>query len=171
MEDTTKYRLANILGQHLGVCIMDRSLAVLYQNEQSRIFCGDQRGQRCSAGCTTFLPLRDVAGAATGITKTGPIQVNAEVIECVLIDDGESVVSLQFPIELKHRGLLEELEDLSLTKTEKAIVVAKLQGWKNREIAAKYFISNETLRTHIKNIHHKLPEALWLKLIPPKVGR
>ncbi|MBN1339999.1 MAG: response regulator transcription factor [Bacteroidales bacterium] len=50
----------------------------------------------------------------------------------------------------------QEEETRNLTKREKEILEYLAKGYRYKEIAAKLFISAETVRTHIRNIYEKL---------------
>ncbi len=51
---------------------------------------------------------------------------------------------------------MDELEEQHLTKREKEILELLVKGFSYKEIAGKFFISVETLNSHIKNIYRKL---------------
>jgi len=56
----------------------------------------------------------------------------------------------------KQGKKMDELEELHLTKREKEILDLLVKGLSYKEIAASFFISIETLNSHIKNIYRKL---------------
>jgi len=55
-----------------------------------------------------------------------------------------------------------------LTEREKEVVALLLQGYSNREIAARCFISEQTVKDHLKHIytktgiHHRSALMAWL---------
>lgn len=51
---------------------------------------------------------------------------------------------------------LEQIEKANLTKQEMKVIQLIAEGYKNAEIAEKLFISQNTVKTHIKNIYSKL---------------
>jgi ATP/maltotriose-dependent transcriptional regulator MalT len=55
----------------------------------------------------------------------------------------------------KHSGM-EQLEKFNLSKQEMKVISLIAEGYKNAEIAEKLFISQNTVKTHIKNIYSKL---------------
>ena len=48
------------------------------------------------------------------------------------------------------------LREFGITKREKEIIQFLIQGYSNKEIASKLFISVNTVKTHIENIYQKL---------------
>ena len=48
------------------------------------------------------------------------------------------------------------VEEFNLTRREHEILELLIEGWSYKEIAAKCFISPETMNSHIKNIYQKL---------------
>lgn len=46
--------------------------------------------------------------------------------------------------------------DLPLTPREKQVVHLATQGFKNREIASALFISESTVKSHLRNVYSKL---------------
>ena len=51
---------------------------------------------------------------------------------------------------------LEQIENANLSKQEMKVIRLIAEGYKNAEIAEKLFISQNTVKTHIKNIYSKL---------------
>jgi len=54
------------------------------------------------------------------------------------------------------KGNLQQIENANLSKQEMKVIRLIAEGYKNAEIAEKLFISQNTVKTHIKNIYSKL---------------
>ncbi|MBS1626810.1 MAG: response regulator transcription factor [Bacteroidetes bacterium] len=97
------------------------------------------------------------AGAVSYLLKTTPSEKIIEAIQEV--NNGGSPISSQiarkvieaFSIKQKTNDSFQEL-----SKREQEILELLSKGFRYKEIAAKIFISIETVRTHIRNIYEKL---------------
>jgi ATP/maltotriose-dependent transcriptional regulator MalT len=56
----------------------------------------------------------------------------------------------------RQASLSSNMEKFDLSEREKEVLKLIAQGFKNSEIAAQLFVSNNTIKTHIKNIYIKL---------------
>jgi len=102
------------------------------------------------------------AGAKAYISKN--ISVENLIKTITLVADGEVIVSppmaARLLVELK---LLEESKDTAelgdsalLSKRERAVLALVAQGFTNREVATRLFISEHTVKVHVRNIMGKL---------------
>ena len=99
------------------------------------------------------------AGANGYLLKKDSPQKILEAIDAV--HKGESAINGMIAAKLleyfqKQGKKMDELEELHLTKREKEILDLLVKGLSYKEIAASFFISIETLNSHIKNIYRKL---------------
>ena len=65
---------------------------------------------------------------------------------------------------LLSRRMLHAVDDLDLTIREREIVALVAQGYKNKEMAEKMFISEQTVKNHLHNIFDKLGVSDRLEL-------
>ena len=75
----------------------------------------------------------------------------------VLLNDGENIITLVYPVTDKHSRELEYFKDKGLSKREYEIVEMVVRGMTNSEIVKNLTISKATLKTHLNNIYKKLP--------------
>jgi DNA-binding NarL/FixJ family response regulator len=64
----------------------------------------------------------------------------------------------------KRYGALTVFNDISLEVGEREIVALVAQGYKNKEMAEKMFISEQTVKNHLHNIFDKLGVSDRLEL-------
>jgi DNA-binding NarL/FixJ family response regulator len=96
------------------------------------------------------------AGADGYVLKSIDVDALIRIIE--LFCKGEPVLSpylLNLAVEHSPAGKTEFL-DPSLSAREKEVLKYLVEGKMNKEIADNLFISNETVKSHIKNIFRKL---------------
>jgi len=103
---------------------------------------------------TTFEGDMDVqralkAGARGYLLKTMPVQRMLDMIRQV--HAGKKCV----PTEIAA-GLAEHLDDEALTQREVEVLQQVAAGHRNRDIAAKLFIAEDTVKAHVKHIMDKL---------------
>ncbi len=109
------------------------------------------------------------AGARGVLAKSVPAVDLADSL--VAVDAGETVVSLAF-----HRpgdAASGPGQDLGLTTRESEVAALLARGLSNREIAAALFISEHTVKTHLKAIFRKAgvaPRARAIARIKIDVG-
>lgn len=70
------------------------------------------------------------------------------------IDQLESAQDVK--VATSSLSIKEKIEKLDLSKREKEVLELITKGYKNTEIAQTLFVSNNTIKTHIKNIYSKL---------------
>ncbi|HEY0460274.1 MAG TPA: response regulator transcription factor [Pyrinomonadaceae bacterium] len=92
------------------------------------------------------------AGARGYMLKTMPPKELVKVVR--LVNSGKKHI----PLEIAA-NLAEHYSDETLTAREIEVVAQIARGNKNREIAEKLFISEETVKVHIKHIMEKLSAA------------
>mgnify|MGYP000371082337 CR=1 FL=1 len=102
------------------------------------------------------------AGARAYISKD--ISVENLIRTIILVADGEVIVSPPMAARLLAEfNLLEKGKDATklgdsalLTKREQTVLSLVAQGFTNREIATSLFISEHTVKVHIRNIMQKM---------------
>jgi DNA-binding NarL/FixJ family response regulator len=99
------------------------------------------------------------AGANGYLLKKDSPQKILESIDAV--HNGESPMNGMIAAKLleyfqKQGKKMDDLKELHLTKRETEILDLLVKGLSYKEIAANFFISIETLNSHIKNIYRKL---------------
>lgn len=97
------------------------------------------------------------AGAVSYLLKTTTPEQLVEAIREVFA--GGSPISSQIARKIIQTfNIKNSVNDLfqSLSKREQEILTELAKGYRYKEIAATYYISMETVRTHIRNIYEKL---------------
>jgi two-component system NarL family response regulator len=89
------------------------------------------------------------AGATAYILKSATMEQILEAIRCV------SSGSTYFPAQISKQ-LAQRLSRVELTSREIEVLKLAAQGLRNREIGAKLFISENTVRNHMINLMDKL---------------
>ena len=97
------------------------------------------------------------AGASSYILKsTAP----AKIIEAIReLDDGGSPISSQIARKVIEAFQVKETGNAlfqTLSRREQEILEQLSRGFRYKEIADKFFVSVETVRTHVRNIYDKL---------------
>jgi DNA-binding NarL/FixJ family response regulator len=83
--------------------------------------------------------------------------IGKQAFDIVVAPDAAGVTTLLFKVDYQLQSdFLQKLCDYALTKRE--LVVAKMmgQGFANREISKKLYISLATVKTHINRIYSKI---------------
>lgn len=149
-----------MFNSRVGLCIKDLEFKVFFQNEMCLNFCGNREGEVCRQGClSTFKKNNKADSFIEGLTNIGLFQARNGIVEGLVINDNEHLTSVLYPAQKVCENIIEKFKARSLSETEMKVVIAKLEGWKNREIAEKLFISHATLKTHINNIYKKIPNS------------
>lgn len=150
----------------LCICIKDHDALVQYQNQSCEIICGNQLGETCNKNCMPLYQKSQVPFNLKEGTHHFPDQkINDKFFDIIMINDQESLTTLLYPLENKHLNLLEKMKTYPLTSRELEIAEYMIQGYSNRDISEKLFISPGTLKTHINNIYKKLPPPINLRKI------
>ena len=102
--------------------------------------------------CNEACPSR-AEGAQLFANKT----IKNQYVDMVLLNNGENIVTLIYPVNDKHSKELEYFRDKGLSKREREIVEMVVRGMTNSEIVKTLEISKATLKTHLNNIYKKLP--------------
>jgi DNA-binding NarL/FixJ family response regulator len=101
---------------------------------------------------------RALKAGATGylLKRSGPENVLAAIKD---VRDGGAPMSSQIAqrvVQSFHEPAPEEREDMQLTSRESEILNLLSQGYTNKEIAERQFVSVPTVRTHLSHIYEKL---------------
>lgn len=94
------------------------------------------------------------AGALSYLMKDSPPAMLADAIK--LAQKGEPVLHSRIAKKLMKRVIRKEPVVEPLTRREKEVLAELVEGQSNKEIGARLFISEKTVKTHISNILRKL---------------
>lgn len=102
--------------------------------------------------------LKAIMAGADGylLKKSSPIKILSALEES--LDNGSPMTAsvAKKVIDLFKNYMPQKDEDFSLSKREMEVLELVVQGLDNNEIAAKLFISIQTVRNHIRHIYDKL---------------
>ena len=155
--------IANMLNlKKLGICIKAKDTTVEYQNSKCQEICGNQLGIKCEKGCVLKLDAEKNSekSAQTGFRLYRNKSVDNQIVDSVVAQDGEKIVTLLLNSEEFILSQMNLIRNYSLSPSELAIMKKFLKGHTHSEIAGQLFISKSTLRTHLNNIYKKLPADL-----------
>ncbi len=139
-----------------SICRRDVSGQVVEQNAACTRICGNREGVICKDNCVEHVDF-----AATLANKKTKLvngrMIGEQAYDIVISPYATGATTLLLEVERpKQSDFMQALRDYALTKRE--LVVAKMigQGFTNREISAKLYISLATVKTHINRIYSKL---------------
>jgi DNA-binding NarL/FixJ family response regulator len=108
------------------------------------------------------------AGAVGIISKTDHPEV---FVKCVrLVVQGESVLPQQAPLPVVGAGIVSDKDRQprpvdTLTRRERTIISYLTQGWRNRQIAGRLDIAEQTVKNHLRSIYDKVGVSDRLELV------
>ncbi len=79
-----------------------------------------------------------------------------ETIQPVLISAHDQRLAARYGIALENTGETPPASDEGLTRREREVLRLVADGLSNREIASKLFISDVTVKVHLRHIYEKL---------------
>ncbi len=102
------------------------------------------------------------AGAIAYISKD--ISLENLIKAITLVAEGEVIISppmaagllAKFNSLKEHKEIVKSADDITLSKREQAVLSLVAQGFTNREISASLYISEYTVKVHLRNIMEKL---------------
>ncbi len=89
------------------------------------------------------------SGAASYLLKDMPIEEIAETVK--IVHEGDASLPRSVAKRLEERSQREQL-----TERERDVLESLIKGRSNKEIASSLFISEETVKSHLKTLFHKL---------------
>ncbi len=89
------------------------------------------------------------SGAASYLLKDMPIEEIAETVK--MVHEGDASLPGTVAQRLEERAQREQL-----TERERDVLESLIKGRSNKEIASSLFISEETVKSHLKTLFHKL---------------
>ncbi len=153
------------------VCIKDADHRVVEQNESCKKLCGDLTGAVCDKNCMCYYRLnKEHPERSEGMQFYGNKTIEGEQYDICLVNDGERLTTLLYPLESKTQAAADALKEYHLTAREQQIALLIVQGRTNAEIAAELFINKSTVKSHINNMNRKIPcsvretlglDAIW----------
>ncbi len=152
---------ALVQSEDVGACLIDlNSRKVVFQNKSCQAVCGLQKGAACT---------RELFGFCGGREEFSFIKAEMRLSHCEQTEKGESfdVVSIRnknhtlvllYPLEKQLQ--IEEAFFCGMGLTERQLEIIRLIARKknNSEICGELGITQNTLRTHLKNIYRKIPD-------------
>jgi len=139
----------------IGVCVVNNEGLVTYQNAAVATACADVCGKECNE--KNHLLCRYVDAFTEGTVRI-PIQMihgkYYDILGVVLKD--QRMIYL-IPIQNDKVEIVRELETSSLTAKEKEVAALMIADFSRENIARVLNVSENTIKTHIKNIYTKIP--------------
>jgi DNA-binding NarL/FixJ family response regulator len=150
---------------HPDVILMDIRMPELDGVEATRILAGDGEGPKILI-LTTFdideYVMEALQAGASGFLLKD-IRADELVKAIRVVADGDTLIApsvtrrlLETFISPRPPGPEQASELDALTPTERTVLTLIGQGYSNGEIAAKLFIADTTVRTHVRHIFEKL---------------
>lgn len=148
--------------KYVGVCRKSADGVVLYQNSICLKLCGDELGQSCRKGCMAKYSNTIGDGEfKLGLSHLKNVGTDGRrFVDGIIINDGTHLTTILVDKTDIVERQLRTIQRFGLTKSETQIMELLFQGFANKEISAKLFISKSTLKTHLNNIYRKLPENI-----------
>ncbi|PWU13837.1 MAG: hypothetical protein C5B49_14035 [Bdellovibrio sp.] len=143
--------------KRIGLCVKDDGWTVQWQNETSIEICGNRCGKVCDGNCIQWSRERKVEQKLGAHAFTYQNIAGAHYDVAVIHD--QDIVTILTPAQELEKTVQDLLARAHLSNREAEILLLKLQGYKQKEIADRLFISTATLKTHCKNIRHKIGDA------------
>jgi len=156
MEET----LTRIFGRggEIGLCVKDSERKVSFQNDLSIELCGEQLSNICKKGCMDLYVSNELCPArGLGAQLFTNKRIKDQFVDIVVLNNGREIVTLLYPVAVKHERELAFFKDKGLSKREFEIVERVVRGATNSEIIKELAITKATLKTHLNNIYKKLP--------------
>ncbi|MCB9085054.1 MAG: helix-turn-helix transcriptional regulator [Bdellovibrionaceae bacterium] len=155
----------------IAICVTDMEKKILYQNMESATVCGARNEGRCPTGVfgTCKIPDEDV-NAHLGVRQCPGDRVNNRLYDVFLVNTGNHLITLSIPLSEMMENEMTKYRQYNLTHREMEIVGLVLLKKSNQDIGRILHISENTVKTHLKNLYRKLPaqERKYLRELRPR---
>jgi DNA-directed RNA polymerase specialized sigma24 family protein len=138
------------------LCRRDAVGRVTGQSEACARICSNRIGDHCKDRCALHIDYETTWSGKKTKLVSGRV-IGDQAFDIVFAPDAEGATTILFKVDRPVRpDFMQMLHDYALTKRE--FIVAKMieQGFTNRGISERLYISLATVKTHINRIYSKL---------------
>lgn len=152
-------RADNIFGSAgFGVCVVDLHGGSLYRNQscQEICACGPDACSTDSCPLAELLALTPQAPLG-GCHLVRAHEIRGQLFDVSLVRESDKIFRFLFPLDAKIATLNKVVKGHGLTPRELQVVTLAMLGLANDAIGTRLGMTRNTVRTHLKAIHRKLP--------------
>ena len=149
-------RILNDTG--VGVCVINNDGVVIYQNTLVASSCSDICGKECKAKSNILCKYVD--SFSKGTVRIPIQQIHGKYYDVIGVSMKDCRMVYLVPIQNDKVELLQELEVIALTSKEKEVAALMIAEFSREEIARVLHVSENTIKTHVKNIYAKIPPKI-----------
>ncbi len=142
----------------VGVCVINNDGVVIYQNAIVASSCSDICGKECNA--KNHILCKYVDSFTVGTVRIPIQQIHGKYYDVIGVGMKDYRMVYLVPIQNNKVELLRELDASALTSKEKEVAALMIAEFSREEIARVLHVSENTVKTHIKNIYLKIPAKI-----------
>jgi DNA-binding CsgD family transcriptional regulator len=142
----------------VGVCVINNDGIVIYQNDLVASSCANTCGKECTA--KNHILCKYVDSFTEGTVRIPIQQIHGKYYDVIGVGMKDYRMVYLVPIQSDKVDLLQELEASALTSKEKEVAALMIAEFSREEIARVLHVSENTIKTHIKNIYLKIPAKI-----------
>jgi hypothetical protein len=160
---------ASILNEvSLGLCIVDLTSNSIFRNQSFREFCFLPPTDSVDSEPTDLSVFNSLRCQMSGeqMQTLRAFSINKKFFDVVFVRHDQYEYFLVYPLEKRLVKIRDELSGRQLTDRELGITSLLLLGLSNDELCDRFGIRMNTLRTHLKSIYRKVPEAAKRSVAP-----
>lgn len=149
-------QLSEVLNRaDVGVCVVGKDGKVTFQNNSCKQSCADVCGSECTE--KNVLLCRYASSFQEGTVRIPMQSINGRYFDILGIVLPDCKMIYLIPVQNEKIARAREIEESALTCKEKEVAALMIAGFSRENIAAVLNVSENTIKTHIKNIYSKIP--------------